>query len=153
MIFIIGLMGLAMTEELKPCPFCGGEKVTLKSDKEGYTHFCCCDYCGAEGSAKWYKELSIKCWNTRANCQEKIDSSSGNKMSPVAEKKLIDPREHPLTKEMVGKVALVDGNGNHKLLDWWKENTLENVRGEYTDKGRYQESCESEDDIKYYYWI
>ena len=38
--------------------------------------------------------------------------------------------------------------------DWWKENTLENVReGEYTDKGRYRNLVEIEDDIKYYYWI
>lgn len=62
-----------MSEELKPCPFCGGE---IKLDEDDFYMFCC-DKCGAgitfakeleDGTATdCNKKESIEKWNRRAN--------------------------------------------------------------------------------------
>jgi hypothetical protein len=57
--------GIEMTEELKPCPFCGGEaKIgSFKGSKENWAVWCesCCIPC----SEKYTIEETIKTWNTR----------------------------------------------------------------------------------------
>ena len=72
--------------ELKPCPFCGGEKLIITDCKEleecsnfekceyvnCYT--VCCDFeqggCGATSGYRLHKEEAIEAWNKRAGEQE-----------------------------------------------------------------------------------
>jgi Lar family restriction alleviation protein len=73
-----------MTEELKPCPFCG-RKVTLieRDQSEGYRYLIRCENCEGdfENPQKVVadfcfcsddKEAIIKKWNTRAKCTEPV---------------------------------------------------------------------------------
>ena len=59
--------GLAMTEkqttELLPCPFCGGEAVTVL--RYGYWFATCHDCCARTGSYR-DKGAATEAWNTRA---------------------------------------------------------------------------------------
>lgn len=72
-----------MSEELKPCPFCGGKaKVkATKKDCTGFTIWCACE-CGARTGGfcsdtnkeddtmeniEKCKKRAIKAWNRRAN--------------------------------------------------------------------------------------
>ena len=52
-----------MSEEIKPCPFCGSEDVEVFSNYGRY-FVTCCD-CGSEGPNKEGKEEAIKGWNQR----------------------------------------------------------------------------------------
>lgn len=72
-----------MREELKPCPFCGGEAVIKAFNKNyGFTIWCQCQKCGArtEGycpntnnedatidNIENCKNRSLEQWNRRAN--------------------------------------------------------------------------------------
>lgn len=51
-----------MTEQLKPCPFCGGVSIFLRD------HHMCCHVCGAEGSDgdSSHESEAIEAWNRRA---------------------------------------------------------------------------------------
>jgi Lar family restriction alleviation protein len=60
-----------MSEELKPCPFCGYGKI-LQNSGDGY--FVSCMKCGSRGSKKKYYETmsdAITAWNTRPIEDEK----------------------------------------------------------------------------------
>lgn len=160
-----------MTEKLKPCPFCGGKAKYISTTED--MHWVYCRDCKCKTSEHYGycgKEFSIGYWNTRANCKENLEVLSGHKTSPdekegcwsddktfeeyPKEKELIDPRVTPLTKEMVGKVVLVNGKGCYQLFDEWREDEYVcNVRGMYSPEGRYVEGLEDADDIKHYYWI
>lgn len=52
-----------MSDELKPCPFCGGENVTNEFDDPFY--FVICGICGAS-SAFSDEEGAVRLWNARA---------------------------------------------------------------------------------------
>lgn len=52
-----------MSEEIKPCPFCGSEDVEVFPNYGRY-FAACCD-CGSEGPNKERKEEAIRKWNQR----------------------------------------------------------------------------------------
>ena len=74
--------------ELKACPFCGSDDVTVRSmrGRRGWFVFCCCEFCGSQGktfthksdqfsqsdgSDFWDDESIVqakKAWNMRARC-------------------------------------------------------------------------------------
>lgn len=55
------MLKLNSDQELKPCPFCGGQ-VTMK---DRYRTIIRCDVCDFE-LAKWGKDMAISIWNRRA---------------------------------------------------------------------------------------
>lgn len=57
-------------EQLKPCPFCGGEAVLRHENSEmGRTHriYCLNEDCPIEPRTHWYwrEEQAIEAWNRR----------------------------------------------------------------------------------------
>lgn len=62
-----------MSEELKPCPFCGGREISVKHD-DGI-HWLRCDTCEATGPTltKYHGEEGEPCvdWNTRVNTNDR----------------------------------------------------------------------------------
>ena len=66
-----------MTEELKPCPFCGGEAEII-DDAMGTIPRC--RYCGAENGNGFYGEgghkLALEDWNSRP-IEEDLDKKNG----------------------------------------------------------------------------
>ena len=60
-------------EELKPCPFCGKEKESLRQyydDKYGYT--VACVYCGGKVASHISSKQAINVWNTRQAAREAL---------------------------------------------------------------------------------
>ena len=54
-----------MSEELKRCPFCGGQiNMVCGTDGVGYVF---CGVCNAEGPLEKSKEEAVAAWNRRAN--------------------------------------------------------------------------------------
>lgn len=63
-----------MNEKLKPCPFCGGEAVLHKAERESFLmgktislDQISCASCGVNTSVFGNEEDAIKAWNRRAN--------------------------------------------------------------------------------------
>ncbi len=63
-----------MNEELKPCPFCGGEAIVsfdpdgtkdTKGRKWAYTVLC--NNCCATSGLCWSNDMAMAAWNRRAN--------------------------------------------------------------------------------------
>ena len=54
-----------MTNEIKPCPFCGDENIdTWDIRQEKY--FCYCENCGCQGPTGKTEQEAIEAWNRRA---------------------------------------------------------------------------------------
>jgi Lar family restriction alleviation protein len=53
-----------MTEELKPCPFCGGSNVSTYEVKGSYSTLCV--GCGGEGPEEDSEAEAIAAWNRRS---------------------------------------------------------------------------------------
>ena len=62
-------------EQLKPCPFCGGDAV--KNQIARHNFMVGCSKCHASVSAKWCtQELAIEAWNNRpSNTQMHMDAA------------------------------------------------------------------------------
>ena len=55
-----------MTEELKPCPFCGDPNIVITRVGFHAVSMATCCGCGADGPARVSDEAAISAWNTRA---------------------------------------------------------------------------------------
>ena len=51
------------SDELMPCPFCGGEAILQRSEKQTYFVLCC--KCGACGPVCETRRTAIEAWNRR----------------------------------------------------------------------------------------
>lgn len=62
-----------MSEELKPCPFCGNKKCGTGEVLNKYCEYerVSCGACGAEGPGAELKKEAYELWNTRANTTDK----------------------------------------------------------------------------------
>lgn len=87
-----------MSEELKPCPFCGGNKIdcwqpnTTTMVRNWWQAKCL--LCGSKSSFADTKLLAIKAWNTRANEPSKHEQA----LLDVLRNKLcdaVDENDHP----------------------------------------------------------
>lgn len=69
-----------MTQELKPCPFCGGKAETIEN-AVGTLFWVYCRSCGARSDSYTteYRQKAIDAWNTRAErtCRNISDPPSG----------------------------------------------------------------------------
>lgn len=75
-----------MSEELKPCPFCGGEAeiVEVMDNPPETIAIQCKSGCGVSAHHKWMDEsVLIKRWNTRAERIARIEDSDLPKTSPL----------------------------------------------------------------------
>lgn len=54
-----------MPNELKPCPFCGGEQIIIKRGK--FMWWCKCEKCNAESGVRSKKLDAIYAWNRRVD--------------------------------------------------------------------------------------
>ena len=54
-----------VSDEPKPCPFCGSRAVTVMSNGFGRVYYECLN-CEARGPWRWLREPEIASWNTRA---------------------------------------------------------------------------------------
>lgn len=52
--------------ELKPCPFCGGEHISLKRGLSANSHYAICSDCFAAGPMGTKKD-AVELWNRRVN--------------------------------------------------------------------------------------
>lgn len=59
-----------MSVELKPCPFCGSQKIKFVGTHRPYWS-CRCEGCGADGGLCHTKTQAHDCWNTRAELDRK----------------------------------------------------------------------------------
>ena len=55
-----------LTEELKPCPFCGGVWVKCY-EVPGQLYVVGCEECGCQTSTRYWPDEVAKVWNLRAN--------------------------------------------------------------------------------------
>ena len=59
-----------MSEELKPCPFCGGEaSIRHFAFHSGAKYHVVCESCLCSVSYEWTPEEAAEAWNTRAKEQ------------------------------------------------------------------------------------
>lgn len=72
-----------MKDKLKPCPFCGGEKVVVLEEggnseifENIRNYIICCDFnnggCGATSGFRRTEEEAIEAWNKRAGEQNEV---------------------------------------------------------------------------------
>lgn len=62
-----------MSQKLKPCPFCGGTKVTVASAKHELGRllfFCMCMGCGSKGPSELTEIDAASEWNRRAGVKD-----------------------------------------------------------------------------------
>ena len=69
-------------DELKPCPFCGGEAemLTAESMHGGYLFGIMCNDCRSRGDVYDTEAEAIAAWNSRAErtCELTFDGTDGN---------------------------------------------------------------------------
>ena len=52
--------------DLKPCPFCSGDKLEVRSDDGGISWYIFCNDCGVMCGFALHKGEAIEAWNRRA---------------------------------------------------------------------------------------
>jgi Lar family restriction alleviation protein len=55
-----------MSEELKPCPFCGGD-AQVTYFWQSYSHMIVCEDCGNKTPPQHTKDEAVAAWNRRAS--------------------------------------------------------------------------------------
>ena len=61
-----------MTEELKPCPFCGEKKISLNPKTKEYSGSINCPACLVSLPMEFDCAELIHCWNTRADTSDPV---------------------------------------------------------------------------------
>lgn len=98
-----------MSEELKPCPFCGGDGEIMRSGHSIYALCTECNsvgmsvnifYCRSNDEVEYQKELLIDQWNARAESSELIALRQQN-------------------AELVGALKLVNTANNMSNVTGW----------------------------------
>ena len=57
-----------MSDELKPCPFCGSKSININGNQKRYVS---CYVCGARTKNGNTTKEAINRWNERASCDER----------------------------------------------------------------------------------
>lgn len=67
-----------MTEKLKPCPFCGGNKVSISQGLKGgcvKAHYIECEDCAASSEMHFSIDSAVEAWNSRTNMHTELESA------------------------------------------------------------------------------
>lgn len=70
-------------DDLKPCPFCGGEELVRKINCSHTFYWIECDNCGCSVDGGNSKEIAIEAWNTRAALTAPIPQAVSDDMQSV----------------------------------------------------------------------
>lgn len=62
-----------MSDELKPCPFCGSENLKTNTSEFNHDFIQCCD-CGGDGPLEDHSETAEGYWNRRAPAQGELSA-------------------------------------------------------------------------------
>ena len=94
-----------MSEELKPCPFCGSYNVRVCTIPSGYKRnprvwYVKCDDCESRGTRVFDKSEAIAAWNTRA---EKKPTDAVRKFAERYERRIAELEEYIKVIEEKGK--------------------------------------------------
>lgn len=54
-------------EELKPCPFCGGSDIDIRTDDGGLSWYSFCNDCGVICGYSMTKDDTVNAWNMRTD--------------------------------------------------------------------------------------
>ena len=92
-----------MAEELKPCPFCGGE---AKAGRAGGLCWVECSMCGAEAGFTPRPGPSARVWNNRADDQD------------AARYRYLRDHTHVVIGRSAGRYRATDVLNNVLLTDW-----------------------------------
>lgn len=86
-----------------------------------------------------------------------FDGGESAKENKYTWQECIDPREHPITPGMVGKIVLVDSSGDRYLMTSYEKSfepkPVISCDMTYSIFGLHKVSSNKEDYIQYYYWI
>ena len=85
-------------EKLKPCPFCGGSDIDIRTDDGGLSWYSFCNDCGVMCGYSMTKDDVINAWNRRA---ERSDAERLNAIADELDKAMKDYviKTVPLFKE------------------------------------------------------
>lgn len=103
--------------ELKPCPFCRSQNVSVDTDIDDIFYWVSCDACGAEGPQKMVELDAIEAWNHRAELLNKpltLDELRQMDGEPVwCDLSLCEPVSHmsqwAIVRENESEVLLANG--------------------------------------------
>lgn len=70
--------------KLKPCPFCGGAKIDIRTDDDGVSWYTFCNDCGVMCGYSMTKDDAINAWNERADAPAN-DTMKHGKWKPYYE--------------------------------------------------------------------
>lgn len=57
-------------DKLKPCPFCGGSDIDIRTDDNGLSWYSFCKDCGVMCGYAMNKKAVINAWNRRVEREE-----------------------------------------------------------------------------------
>lgn len=80
-----------MSEELKPCPFCGGEASIACGSVMSLSRWIECEVCQAEGPLEESNESAIGAWNRRVESTEKEQLAFIRQVIEICEEVGIEP--------------------------------------------------------------
>ncbi len=99
-----------MTEKLKPCPFCGGEEISVGSFGAAsgtFLHYVKCEECDGASTNHQFEDEAIAAWNRRA-----LSASIADTAKPFQE------RVHPWMLECFGAEIAADRiERNHRFFE------------------------------------
>lgn len=101
-----------MSEELKPCPFCGGVDVKLRQHLATNMSWVSCTECGLEAPSEtgWTDDISIEYWNTRSDAAKDAEIEKLKAELAATYEELIDHTGDDLNDTRARRVAALKGD-------------------------------------------
>ena len=107
-----------MTEDLKPCPYCGAQAIIMNTqgDEKGYCVLC--ENCGILSGLCKDKQVLIKKWNTRAEKMLPCPYCGGNGV--LTEDDIVNWKNYTVICEDCGMIASSKDKEEDAIAAWNK---------------------------------